>query len=346
MNSRDFRMPTRPWTRENLYDRIVEDFIRWHVAGRPKGQFSFEFVADRSWQPQLLNFIDSEGWDLSQEKARSAVRTALHYRFKDMVLDLFFDVVAQEIPIAEFVMFQLSFQNCPRAFVEQLDRERDAGFWEKSGRVIPFEQFFDADYYHIPTSVAQNPEALQIYRNELQSQQRAFTRLRELGIPGEDARGIIGIHADTSADMVVSLRILRKIFSKRSCFFAQGDYWRPMFMTFLRELMNSPLSEMPRDPRTLSLFTGIPCDDRGQGRQCKYIKTMVDRIADRSSPVCPIFMTDFSDPAMQEQIVRGMDSTYGIEQWSDLARSWISDVGRDPKPFDVAVSSIVRHNRS
>jgi len=342
LNSRDFRMPNEPWTKEGLIDRIVQEFLEFG------DKCVFKFVADRSWDKKAINDLrmtrKPEGPELLARDAEDNLYFVRNLRraFEKMVVDLFFDVVAQEIPISEFVMFNLSFENCPRAFVEQLDRERDAGFWEKSGRVIPFENFYDSDYYHIPPSVASNPRALEIYKESMRLQQEAFKTLKnECKIPGEDARGIIGIHANTSADMVVSLRILRKIWSKRSCFFAQGDYWRPHFITFLHELMNSPISEMPRDIRTIQIFTGLPCD---KTNSCPYEKTMIDRIEDQSSPVCPIYFSKYAvdhgtvppedDIDLQKRILAGMDRTYGLDEWMKLSHSYLESLSRPSHSFD------------
>jgi hypothetical protein len=67
---------------------------------------------------------------LMKEKATSSQ--------SENVANLFIDVISMDgVPINEFINFVITFNNVPRAFVDQLDRTRQAAFWEQSVRKPP-----------------------------------------------------------------------------------------------------------------------------------------------------------------------------------------------------------------
>ncbi|MDI3281616.1 MAG: FAD-dependent thymidylate synthase [Bacillota bacterium] len=67
----------------------------------------------------------------------------------------------------------------------------------------------------VPPSVAGRPEALALYREELQRAQKAYDALTSLGIPKEDARFVLPNAAATNFVTTLNLRSLLDIYHKR-----------------------------------------------------------------------------------------------------------------------------------
>ncbi len=98
-----------------------------------------------------------------------------------------------------------------RAFTHQLVRHRLASYTQESQRYVD-EAGFE---YVTPPSVRENPEALRIFREAMEGAREAYRKLREFGIPKQDARFVLP--NATTSEIVVSanFREWRHIFELR-----------------------------------------------------------------------------------------------------------------------------------
>ena len=98
-----------------------------------------------------------------------------------------------------------------RAFTHQLVRHRLASYTQESQRYVD-EAGFE---YVTPPSVQGNPEALKVFGEAMEVAREAYRKLRELGVPKQDARFVLP--NATTSEIVVSanFREWRHIFSLR-----------------------------------------------------------------------------------------------------------------------------------
>jgi hypothetical protein len=321
------RMPGQPWVAAGLYNRLQYEFTTW-LNGRPI------LEADESKDYFILKALSGELWI---EQMKGLLSGTSYFDMKKLALDLFYEVLKIDAPIQEFIQFNLTFSNVPRAFVDQLDRQRDTGFWEQSVRVKDLSKFADAHEYFDPQEVRNNPKLKEKYDQGMKFIQDLYGELLANGMRPESARGIVPMHVNVRADMTVNLRVMMEMVSKRTCYFAQGDYWRPVINSFLNDLMTSNRSSMPRDPRTIKMFTALPCDKKGM---CPYTRDLMDRLVDKSNPICPILFEKYLSEEEQERTVMGMERMYGTYNWDNEGRAYLTGLQRDTMPFIEAVRRI------
>ena len=311
-NSRDMRMPGKPWTALTFWERIYDEFDQYEALGGGDIFYILKALVGEKWRYPK----DSEG-------------ICKYSVIEEMCIDLFYMVLSINAPCQEFIQFNLTFSNVPRAFVDQLDRTRQAGFWEQSVRVKDLSTFAESGEYFRPPD-CNDPQIAHVYDNAMMQIQESYKKLRGLGMRPEHARGVVPIHLNVRADMTVNLRTLREMITKRTCYFAQGDYWRPVVNTLLEQIMDPEVSQMPIDPRTLRLFTGLPCDGKSE---CPYHRDLMDRLVDKSNPICPILYEKFLVPGEQKRTSIAMEEMYGHENWVDEGTKYLKGMKRDFVPF-------------
>jgi len=98
-----------------------------------------------------------------------------------------------------------------RAFTHQLVRHRLASYTQESQRYVD-EVGFE---YVTPPSIREGQEALRVFREAVEVAREAYGRLRELGVPKQDARFVLP--NATTSEIVVSanFREWRHIFELR-----------------------------------------------------------------------------------------------------------------------------------
>lgn len=117
-----------------------------------------------------------------------------------------------ESPI-EHVSFSFSVSGVSRALSHQLVRHRIASYSQKSQRYVDSGNF---DYV-TPVSIANNPQALEIYKNTMETIQKAYKALTELETPKEDARYVLPNACETSLVVTMNCRSLIHFFEERCC---------------------------------------------------------------------------------------------------------------------------------
>lgn len=98
-----------------------------------------------------------------------------------------------------------------RAFTHQLVRHRIASFSQQSQRYIDEGEF----NFIIPPSIAENEEALSLYREFIEKSRETYAALRQLKIKKEDARFLLPNALESQIVFSANFRELRSIFSLR-----------------------------------------------------------------------------------------------------------------------------------
>lgn len=167
------------------------------------------------------------------------------------VVELFRRLVGEFTAIPEFVSFAFLGRNISRSLLAQLTRHRLFSFFGRSQRVDDLSHFADQGDYFTPDSCAAPPRskgaeqtAEQIYRCHMSEAQWAYTKLLQLGVPIEDARGVLPEHSLNDIAFACNLRALAQAVSTRTCWMLQGSYWEPLLGSMAAELTTKVDSEL------------------------------------------------------------------------------------------------------
>lgn len=119
----------------------------------------------------------------------------------------------------EHISFVFAIENVSRSLLAQLTRHR-IGF-SYSVQSQRYAKFGSGDRsggagYVTPHSIANNPDALDVYTGFMVGMQNAYDELRRLGIPAEDARYVLANGVTCNLVMTVNLRALFDFYSKRN----------------------------------------------------------------------------------------------------------------------------------
>lgn len=347
LNSRQSKKPNVPWTVKNLQARTFEEIVHGEIP-------TFGKLFPRVWKDRgrgegltraLREVVDLVGRSYSLEADKcggakdlegTAAIQPLESMFYAMMVDAFFELASGDWPIAEFIQFNFSFANCPAMFVYHLDRQRDAAFWEMSGRVRGYEDLADSGDYFIASDIADKPLALALTQEIFQREQDTYKELLKLGVRKESARGHVGVHAHSTADMSINLRVLRAELKKRTCYFAQSDYWGPAIQGMIDELLRGECSEMPDDPRTAALFGLLPCD----GGHCNVKFDALERLENKDRPICPVLYSKFLSTEEKAEVDPIMVLKYGHEGFTKHAHEYFSTLRRPTAAFDVSIEHL------
>lgn len=322
-NSRDFRMPGEPWTLANINERLENELN--------------SYIQDQSSFFILKNLLGEKFQEPNVPHDQSYAGEYVD-KMKNL---LFYSIIEIDIPLLEFITFNLTFYNVPRSFVDQLDRTRNAAFWEQSIRVKDLTKFADCEEYFVPPDLIANPDTdvAKIYHVAMKDAQLNYARLIKAGLRPEQARGVAPLHVNTRADVSVNMRTLIGLFKKRICFFSQGEYWRPVIQEFFNELFTSELSdfrELDRE-KIMKMFGKLPCDGNDK---CPYFRDVVDRLVDKSNPICPILFLRFMDDDLKKKTVWTMHELYTIEGWKAFCDKYMKSIGRDYKKLDSEIERL------
>jgi len=116
----------------------------------------------------------------------------------------------------EHIHFAFSVEDISRAALAQLTRHRHFGFSVKSQRYVKYgsgDKSGGFDYV-TPASVT-GGKAHEIYDDFMHIAQETYDRLREAGIPAEDARNVLPNAATTHIVMSGNLRAILEFYGKR-----------------------------------------------------------------------------------------------------------------------------------
>ncbi|HCE66834.1 MAG: FAD-dependent thymidylate synthase [Geobacteraceae bacterium GWC2_55_20] len=132
--------------------------------------------------------------------------------------------------VLEHASFTFGIEGISRVTTHQLVRHRIASFSQQSQRYVSHKEEFTSI---MPDTIAENPEARQIFAFMSETVHKAYAQLVEMGIPAEDARYILPNAAETKIIMTMNARELLHFFALRCCQRAQWEI-RQMSVEMLR----------------------------------------------------------------------------------------------------------------
>jgi len=132
--------------------------------------------------------------------------------------------------VLEHASFTFGIEGISRVTTHQLVRHRIASFSQQSQRYVSHKEDFTSI---MPDTIAQNPDAREIFAFMSETVHKAYTQLIAIGIPAEDARYILPNATETKIIMTMNARELLHFFSLRCCQRAQWEI-RQMSIEMLR----------------------------------------------------------------------------------------------------------------
>lgn len=147
----------------------------------------------------------------------------------------------------EHASFTFAIDGVSRALTHQLVRHRLASFNQQSQRYV---QFKDGLPYIKPESIAQIPEADELFEDVMDAVGAAYERMLDLDIPAEDARFILPNAIETKIVTTMNARELLHFFEVRCCNRAQWE---------IRELAHAMLALVQPVAPFIFLDAGAPC---------------------------------------------------------------------------------------
>lgn len=124
----------------------------------------------------------------------------------------------------EFMDFHFMIESVTRAWTHQAVRQRTAVYAQESMRFAVKDSLLDGAVRAGP-NITGNPVAESEYWSAIEAVQDAYHRLIELGIPAEDARGLLPHDTLTRMNYKTNLRNLAEHLGNRLCTQAQFE-WR------------------------------------------------------------------------------------------------------------------------
>ena len=122
--------------------------------------------------------------------------------------------------VTEFCDFTFHIEGISRALSHQLVRHRMASYAQRSQRYTKEDGF----EYVVPHSIESNPDALNMYKNIMESLAEGYHALNSnLGIPAEDARMVLPNACTTCIEVKMNLRALMNFMNERLCSCAQWE---------------------------------------------------------------------------------------------------------------------------
>ncbi len=134
--------------------------------------------------------------------------------------------------VLEHASFTFGIEGVSRALSHQLVRHRIASFSQQSQRYVAFDRGFS---YRVPPTIAAREELAREYQELMTTLAAFYGRLRQAGIPAEDARFVLPNGADTRLVMTMNARELHHFFRLRCCRRAQWEI-RRLAIEILRQV--------------------------------------------------------------------------------------------------------------
>lgn len=122
--------------------------------------------------------------------------------------------------ILEHVAFTFEIIGISRACLAQLTRHRICSFSVQSMRYVDQRSVMDCV---TPLTIFENVEAKNIFDRVMHTTDMAYTLLRNIGIPKEDARAVLPMATTTDLIMTMNLRSLQNFFNLRCHKSAQAE---------------------------------------------------------------------------------------------------------------------------
>ena len=163
----------------------------------------------------------------------------------------------------EFIDYTFQITGVTRAFTHQFVRTRTASFAQQTMRTLLMD---DIDVLK-PDLVSKNAETNLLWHRCVIEIENTYKKLIELGIPPEDARGLLPTNIKTNIIAKMNLRTLADMVGKRDNPRAQGEYTDVIRMMaksamaahpWIKNFLYPERSETPNLNRVLELYKDTP----------------------------------------------------------------------------------------
>lgn len=138
----------------------------------------------------------------------------------------------------EFIDFHFLIEGVDRGITHQMVRQRTAVFAQESTRFAVKEGFADA--VPLPPSLQTGDPATPIWQAALQNAQEQYEALVNMGVPAEDARGLLPTCLPTRLHYKTNLRFLVEHAGNRLCTQAQFE-WRLVWAGIVKAIRERSL---------------------------------------------------------------------------------------------------------
>ena len=143
------------------------------------------------------------------------------------------DYMSKTVPSSwEFVDYIFEIRGVSRAFTHQFVRTRTGSYAQQTMRMLNMENF---DYVKNYT-FGGNGLASQIYDKTMADINEAYKKMIELGIPEEDARGVLPTNICTNIIAKFNLRTLSELAKSRTGYRTQNEY-RQVFDEMIKRVV-------------------------------------------------------------------------------------------------------------
>jgi len=123
----------------------------------------------------------------------------------------------------EHVSFTFAVESISRVVSHELVRHRIASYSQQSQRYVKYQGYDLFNTMHIPRSIKNNEECLDIYRDAMYQCSMAYNALINKGIKAEDARYVLPNATPTQLVCTFNARSLLNFFKLRCCKRAQPE---------------------------------------------------------------------------------------------------------------------------
>lgn len=131
------------------------------------------------------------------------------------------EYMASTIPSSwEFIDYVFEIQDVTRAFTHQFVRTRTGSYAQQTMRMLEKKGFT----HLTPDTVKENATAYNIYEDCMDTIQRAYDDMLDLGIPAEDARGVLPTNIHTNIIAKFNLRTIAEMAKSRTGGRTQSEY--------------------------------------------------------------------------------------------------------------------------
>ena len=132
----------------------------------------------------------------------------------------------------EFIDYTFDVKDVTRGFTHQFVRTRQGSYAQQSQRTVDMQGFG----YYTPDKIYKDETANIIYDDAMRMINDKYQELRNLGIPAEDARGILPTNIHTNIVAKFNLRTLSEMAKSRLSPRAQGEY-QEVFKLMVKEVV-------------------------------------------------------------------------------------------------------------
>lgn len=162
--------------------------------------------------------------------------------------------MADTIPSSwEFVDYVFLVERVSRAYTHQQVRTRAASYAQQTMRVLDMGEF----EYVFSKRVNDNPMAVSVVEEVLTTIKSGYRRLTAMGLPNEDARGILPTNIATNIVCKFNLRTMAELARSRTGGRTQGEYQTVVNAMIDRVLEVHPWADVFLAPKGRDYFAEI-----------------------------------------------------------------------------------------